>query len=250
MNRVQGKTAIVTGGASGIGAATARTLAAEGADVVIGDINTEAGNTLAGELGSKAVFVRLDVTSPDSWNQALTAAQETFGGVDILVNNVGLLDSAPLEEWDAARFQRSLNINLFGVFNGVTAVIPFLKQAGGGSIINIGSSAGLIGYPAAVGYVSSKWAVRGLTKTAAVELGKHGIRVNAVHPGQINTPATANATFKTDHVALKRLGEPEDVAQVVLFLAGDESRWISGADYSADGGEFAGNASWDSYPEG
>ena len=168
--------------------------------------------------------------------------------IRVLVNNAGGLDAAPIEKWDTARFQRSLNLNLFSVFNGVTAIVPAMKRAGAGSIVNIGSLAGMRGYPDVIGYVSAKWAVRGLTKTAAIELGKHGIRVNAVHPGQTNTPATQQAGFKSDHVALKRVGEPDDIAQIVLFLASDDARWVTGADYVADGGELTGDATFAGYP--
>jgi 3alpha(or 20beta)-hydroxysteroid dehydrogenase len=249
MNRVQGKTAIVTGGANGIGEAIVRALVAEGANVVFGDIDTERGLALSESLGPKAVFQQHDATSEQSWRDMLLAAEKAFGAVTILVNNVGGLEAAPIETWDADKFQRALNLNLFSAFFGVTAIVPVMKKAGGGSIINIASMAAMRGYPAIVGYVSAKWAVRGLTKATAVELGAYGIRVNAVHPGQTQTPATEKAPFKTDHVALKRLGQPDDIAQVVLFLASDDARWVTGADYMADGGELAGDATYAGYPE-
>ncbi|QUT07851.1 glucose 1-dehydrogenase [Sphingobium phenoxybenzoativorans] len=249
MNRVQGKTAIVTGGASGIGEGIVRALVAEGANVVFGDIDADKGRALAESLGAKAVFQRHDATSEQSWRDMLAAAEKAFGTVNVLVNNVGGLEAAPLETWDGAKFQRALDLNLFSAFFGVTAVTPIMKKAGGGSIINIASMAAMRGYPAIIGYVSAKWAVRGMTKAAAVELGAYGIRVNAVHPGQTQTPATEKAPFKTEHVALKRLGQPDDIAQIVLFLASDDARWVTGADYMADGGELAGDATYAGYPE-
>ncbi|WP_070154534.1 SDR family NAD(P)-dependent oxidoreductase [Sphingobium phenoxybenzoativorans] len=249
MNRVQGKTAIVTGGASGIGEGIVRALVAQGANVVFGDIDAEKGRALAESLGAKAVFQQHDATSEPSWRDMLAAAEKAFGTVNVLVNNVGGLEAAPLETWDGAKFQRALDLNLFSAFFGVTAVTPIMKKAGGGSIINIASMAAMRGYPAIIGYVSAKWAVRGMTKAAAVELGAYGIRVNAVHPGQTQTPATEKAPFKTDHVALKRLGQPDDIAQIVLFLASDDARWVTGADYMADGGELAGDATYAGYPE-
>lgn len=249
MNRVQGKTAIVTGGASGIGEGIVRALVAEGANVVFGDIDAEKGRALAESLGAKAVFQQHDATSEQSWRDMIAAAEKAFGTVNVLVNNVGGLEAAPLETWDGAKFQRALDLNLFSAFFGVTAVTPIMKKAGGGSIINIASMAAMRGYPAIIGYVSAKWAVRGMTKAAAVELGAYGIRVNAVHPGQTQTPATEKAPFKTDHVALKRLGQPDDIAQIVLFLASDDARWVTGADYMADGGELAGDATYAGYPE-
>lgn len=249
MNRVEGKIAIVTGGAAGIGEAVARLLVAEGAKVVIADMNAALGNALAAELGSAAHFQSLDATNRDSWDQLLATTVDVFGDPTILVNNVGGLDPAPIEEWDTARLQRSLELNLFSAFHGISAITPAMKRVGIGSIVNIASMAGRRGYPMTLGYSCGKWALRGLTKVAAVELGVHGIRVNAVHPGQTNTPATAAAPFKTDHVPLKRVGEPDDVAQVVLFLASDDARWVTGSDYMAEGGELAGDSTYAGYPE-
>lgn len=249
MNRVQDKTAIVTGGAAGIGEAIVRLLVTEGAKVVIADVNADQGSTLAKELGPATLFQQIDATSRQSWDELLLLTQKTFGDIHILINNVGGLDPAPIEEWDTARFQRALELNLYSAFHGVTAIAPVMKRIGGGSIVNIASMAARRGYPSTLGYSCGKWAVRGLTKVAAVELGAHGIRVNAVHPAQTITPATEKAPFQTEHVPLKRVGEPDDIAQVVLFLASDDARWVTGADYMADGGELAGDSTYAGYPE-
>lgn len=204
---------MVTGGAMGMGAATVRRLVGEGANVVIADVNVAEAEALAAELGPTAVVEKLDVRSPQQWTDLVQRTEERFGSVDILVNNAGIVDPAPLEQWDVAQLQRVLDVNLIGVFNGIQAVTPAMKRAGGGSIVNLGSVAAFIGIIQMAGYVASKWAVRGLTKTAALELGTYGIRVNAVHPGQINTPMTRGATFETSSVALGRVGEPDDVAR-------------------------------------
>ncbi|MEH0930723.1 SDR family NAD(P)-dependent oxidoreductase [Micromonospora sp. CPCC 205558] len=248
MGRVTGKTAVVTGGAMGMGAATVRRLVGEGANVVIADVNVAEAEALAAELGPTAVVEKLDVRSPQQWTDLVQRTEERFGSIDILVNNAGIVDPAPLEQWDVAQLQRVLDVNLIGVFNGIQAVTPAMKRAGGGSIVNLGSVAAFIGIILMSGYVASKWAVRGLTKSAALELGTYGIRVNAVHPGQINTPMTRGATFETSSVALGRVGEPDDVARTVLFLASDDAQFITGSDVVADGGQIAGQADYQGVP--
>jgi 3alpha(or 20beta)-hydroxysteroid dehydrogenase len=248
MGRVEGKTAVVTGGAKGMGAAAVRRLIAEGANVVIADVNVDAAEALASDLAPRAVVERLDVRSTHDWARVINRAEERFGSVDILVNNAGIADPAPLEQWDSERLQRTLDVNLIGVFNGIQAVVPAMKRAGGGSIINIGSVGALQGVPLMAGYVVAKWGVRGLTKTAALELGVHGIRVNAVHPGQINTPMTHGVTFNTRSVALGRVGEPDDIAGIVLFFASDDSRFVTGSEVAGDGGQSAGVADYDGLP--
>jgi 3alpha(or 20beta)-hydroxysteroid dehydrogenase len=188
-----------------------------------------------------------EITPPDQTAQKRT--EERFGGLDVLVNNAGIVDTGPFEDWTAERIQRLLDANFFGVFHGIQAVTPLMKRTGGGSIINVGSAGALQGFPQMTGYVPSKWAVRGLTKTVALELGQYGIRLNSVHPGQIRTPMTSQVTFDTDHVALGRLGEPEDIADIVLFLASDDARFITGADLAGDGGQTAGRADYRGVPE-
>ncbi|MGW3892404.1 SDR family NAD(P)-dependent oxidoreductase [Micromonospora chokoriensis] len=249
MARLQGKTAVVTGGAMGMGAATIRRFVTEGANVIIADVNVAAAKDLARELGPQAVAELLDVRSTDEWAALVGRTEERFGSVDILVNNAGIADPAPLEQWDTARFQRTLDVNLIGVFNGIQAVVPAMKRAGGGSIVNIGSVGALQGVPRMSGYVVSKWGVRGLTKTAALELGVHGIRVNAVHPGQIRTPMTDGVTFDTRNVALGRVGEPDDIAGIVLFFASDDSRFVTGSEVAGDGGQVAGPADYQGLPQ-
>ncbi|MEU8004251.1 glucose 1-dehydrogenase [Catellatospora sp. NPDC049111] len=249
MGRVEGKTAIVTGGAMGMGAAIVRRLVAEGAKVVIADVDSSAAQVLAAELGAWAVAELLDVRSPQQWVDVVNRSERRFGAIDILVNNAGIADPAPLEEWDTARLQRTLDVNLIGVFNGIQAVIPAMRRAGGGSIVNVGSVGGFHGVPRMSGYVVSKWGVRGLTKTAALELGAHGIRVNAVHPGQTETPMTRGVVFDTDSIALGRVGQPADIAEAVLFLAGDDARFITGSELAVDGGQLAGQADYSGLPQ-
>ncbi|MFE7871447.1 SDR family NAD(P)-dependent oxidoreductase [Micromonospora humida] len=248
MARLAGKTAVVTGGAMGMGAATVRRFVTEGANVVVADVNLAAAQALAVELGQRAVAEELDVRSADQWAALVVRTEARFGSLDILVNNAGIADPAPLEQWDAARLQRTLDVNLIGVFNGIQAAVPAMKRAGGGSIVNIGSVGALQGVPRMSGYVVSKWGVRGLTRTAALELGVHGIRVNAVHPGQIRTPMTDGVVFDTANVALGRVGEPDDIARIVLFFASDDSTFATGSEVAGDGGQIAGPADYQGLP--
>ncbi|MFY0574289.1 SDR family NAD(P)-dependent oxidoreductase [Cystobacter fuscus] len=248
MGRVEGRTAIVTGGGKGMGAATVRLLAAEGANVIAADVDIASAEALAGELGPKVTAATLDVRSPESWSAVVDGAERRFGTVDILVNNAGIADPGELKDWDLARMQRMLDVNLIGVFNGVQAVAPGMRKLKRGSIVNIGSVGGFQGIPRMSGYVISKWGVRGLTKTAALELGPYGIRVNAVHPGQTRTPMTADVVFDTSGIALGRVGEPEDIARAVLFFASDDSSFVTGAELAVDGGQLAGPADYSGLP--
>lgn len=249
MGRVTGRTAIVTGGGKGMGAATVRLLAAEGANVIAADVDIESAKQLADTLGPKVMAANLDVRSPKSWNDVVAKATERFGTVDILVNNAGIADPGLLEEWDSDRLQNTLNVNLFGVFQGIQAVTPGMRKAHRGSIVNIGSVGAFLGVPRMSGYVASKWAVRGLTKNAALELGAYGIRVNAVHPGQTRTPMTEGVSFDTSNIAMGRVGQPEDIARAVLFLASDDAEFITGSDLLVDGGQFAGQAAYQGLPQ-
>ncbi|EPX58778.1 3-oxoacyl-[acyl-carrier protein] reductase [Cystobacter fuscus DSM 2262] len=248
MGRVEGRTAIVTGGGKGMGAATVRLLAAEGANVIAADVDIASAEALAGELGPKVTAATLDVRSPESWSAVVDGAERRFGTVDILVNNAGIADPGELKDWDLARMQRMLDVNLIGVFNGVQAVAPGMRKLKRGSIVNIGSVGGFQGIPRMSGYVIAKWGVRGLTKTAALELGPYGIRVNAVHPGQTRTPMTADVVFDTSGIALGRVGEPEDIARAVLFFASDDSSFVTGAELAVDGGQLAGPADYSGLP--
>lgn len=238
--RVAGKVAIVSGAASGIGAAQARILAEEGARVIVGDIDVAHGQALAAELGENALFCPLDVTKPEDWSSATQAAATRWGVVDVLVNNAGIGAAAEFDDESLESFRKVIEVNLFGVFNGMKAVSRAMKRLGHGSIINMSSQAGLKGWWHGHGYTASKFAIRGLTKSAALDLGPYNVRVNSIHPGIIDTPMTGGQTFLTDHVPLKRAADPMEIARLTLFLASDESSFCTGSEFIADGGETAG----------
>lgn len=240
MGRVDGKVALISGGARGMGAAHARLLVAEGARVVVGDILDEEGKALAAEIGDAARFVHLDVTDPDHWELAVATAVEDFGTLDVLVNNAGVVNGSPLQKFDLAQWRRILDVNLTGTFLGMRAVVEPMIAAGGGSIVNVSSIEGLRGAPWAHGYVASKWGVRGLAKSAALELAPHKIRVNSLHPGLIRTPMTANIPDDLVTIPLGRPAEPAEVATFVLFLASDESAYATGSEFVVDGGLVTG----------
>lgn len=239
-----GRVALVTGGARGIGAATVRAMAHSGASVVIADVLEEGGRALAADLGSHAIHVPLDVTRREDWDRAVGAAVETFGKLDVLVNNAGIARFGSVDTHDVADWNELLAVNLTGVFNGIQAAAPAMRKAGGGSIVNVSSIAGMMGVRGLAGYVASKWGVRGLTKAAALDLAKDNIRVNSVHPGFIRTPMTAANPPSVDHVAMHRPGEPEEIAKLIVFLASNRSSFSTGAEFVADGGETAGNAAF------
>ncbi|MGW5276376.1 glucose 1-dehydrogenase [Streptomyces sp. NPDC004044] len=237
--RVRGKVALVSGAARGMGAAHARRLVEEGARVVVADLLDKEGEALVAELGDDARYVHLDVTDYDAWQAAVHVAVETFGGLDVLVNNAGIANSAPIEDYSVDAWHSILAVNLTGTFYGIKAAIAPLRTGGRGSIVNISSTAGIKSYGHMAGYTASKFGVRGLTKAAALDLGRYGIRVNSVHPGGIRTPMTEGVTVQ-EHLALGRLGEPEELAEVVVFLASDESSYATGTEFVIDGGETAG----------
>lgn len=245
MGRVSGKTVLVSGGSRGIGAAVVRRLVEEGAQVVIGDVLDDEGRALADSLGAATAFVHLDVTSPDDWAAAVRKAEERFGGLDVLVNNAGIANFGSIEDYTLEQWNTIIGINLTGVFLGIKAVVEPMKRSAGASIINISSTAGLQGYKDLPGYTAAKYGVRGLTKSVAIDLGPYGIRVNSVHPGAIRTPMTEGLEGGQEHVALHRRGEPEEIANLVLFLASDESSFSTGAEFVADGGETAGLARYE-----
>ena len=248
MGRLNGKVAIVTGGAQGQGAAICRGFVAEGAKVVVADIAADEGELLAKELGDAALFRRHDVTSEDDWTATVAAAVDTFGRVDVLVNNAGILMFAELTATSLEDYERVVRINQFGTFLGMRSVVAAMEAAGGGSIVNASSIEGLGGMPFLVAYSSSKFAIRGMTKAAAMELGPKGIRVNSVHPGMIDTGMTrihggdAAMEWGGQRVALKRVGLPEDVVGIYVFLASDESSYCTGGEYTVDGGATATHA--------
>ncbi|MFE7598243.1 glucose 1-dehydrogenase [Streptomyces sp. NPDC057494] len=236
-----GKVALVTGAARGMGEAEARLFAALGAKVVLTDVLEEEGEATAASLGAAGRFVRHDVTDEESWAEAVDTALEAFGRLDVLVNNAAVYSTSLITEEDPARLETILRVNLMGPFLGIRAVAAAMRASGGGSIVNISSQAGLQGIWGHGAYGAAKWGLRGLTRTAALELGGDGIRVNSVHPGAIATAMTAHLGTK-DHPAapLGRVGEPEEVARLVAFLASDDSSYLSGAELAVDGGASAG----------
>lgn len=245
--RLNGKIAIVTGGARGMGAATAQIFAQEGARVVIADVIAEGAET-ARRLGEQALFVPTDVSSEEDWRKLDRRTRDTFGPAQILVNNAGVQCLGEILTLEFETFQRTLRINLGGVFLGMKTIAPGMIAAGGGSIINISSTEGLTGRNALGGYSASKWGVRGLTKVAAMELSHRGVRVNSVHPGPVDTPmgnpqGLPESELNRIHAALPigRVGRPEDVARVSLFLASDDAAFMTGAELAVDGGMTAGS---------
>ncbi|MFC5731436.1 MULTISPECIES: glucose 1-dehydrogenase [Nocardioides] len=236
MGRVDGRVALVSGGARGIGAASARLLVAEGAKVVIGDLLDEEGSALADELGPPARYVHLDVTVEEDWTAAVRGATEGFGRLDVLVNNAGIVNGGQLQSFRMDRWQEILDVNLTGPFLGMRASADAMIAAGGGSIINTSSIEGLRGTPWVHGYVATKWGLRGLTKSVAMELAPHGIRVNSIHPGLIRTALTEGVPDDMIPIPLGRPGRPEEVAAFVLFLASEESSYATGSEFVIDGG--------------
>lgn len=249
--RLEGKVALVTGAARGIGAATARRFVAEGAQVVLADRRTDEGEALAAELNvireNAVCFAPLDVSNEAAWESAVSTAKETYGGIDVLVNNAGMIRVMPLEKTDLETFQKVINTNLVGAFLGIKAVMDDMASRGGGSIINFSSVQGFEGRENMSAYSSSKFGVRGLSKTAAIELGPKGIRVNVVVPGPTKTKMTERKGWTDDQYneayggyPLGRMAEATEIADVVLFLASNESSFCTGADYVVDGGVLVG----------
>jgi len=247
VGRLDNKVAIVTGGAMGQGAAIARAYVAEGAKVVIADIAKEQGQALADELGQEyghgsAHFASHDVSDAAAWATLVEDTNSRFGPVNVLANNAGLLRFGRIEEMPLEEFQLLVNVNQAGCFLGMQAVSRTMRKNGGGSIINASSVEGLAGMPSCTAYAATKWAIRGMTKCAAMELGPKGVRVNSVHPGMIDTPMTrvhggdAAMEFGASKVPLRRVGTPDDIAPVYVFLASDESSYINGAEIAVDGG--------------
>ena len=240
--RLAGKVALISGGARGMGASHAREMVAHGAKVVCGDILDADGKLVAKELGEDARYVHLDVTRAEDWDAAVATAVAEFGGVDILVNNAGILNIGTVEDFEMAEWHRILDINLTGVFLGIRAVVPAMKKAGHGSIINISSIEGMAGTIASHGYTATKFAVRGLTKSTALELGQFGIRVNSVHPGLVKTPMADWVPEDILQSALGRIAQPKEISNLVVYLASDESSYSTGSEFVVDGGTLAGLA--------
>jgi len=237
---LEDKVAIITGGARGIGEAVVRIFAAEGAKIVIGDVLTEQGQALAEELGENVIYFRLDVSQQQSWKDAVALATNHYGKLNVLINNAGILHYGAIVDTLPEDYMKVITVNQYGVFLGMQAAIPALKAAGGGSIVNLSSTAGLGGYNGMVAYSASKWAVRGMTKVAAAELGRFGIRVNSVHPGGTQTamsPADENGNHTAgDDTPLARIGQPEEIANMITYLASDKSSYSTGAEFVVDGG--------------
>ncbi len=263
MGRLDGKVAIVTGAARGMGEAEARLFAAEGARVVVADVLDEPARAVAAAIGGSAHAVHLDVSDESSWRDALAETEARFGPPDVLVNNAGVLAVTPILTADVAEFRRILDVNLVGTFIGMQVVGGAMAAAGRGSIINVSSTGGLVGQSTIGAYVASKWGVRGLTKSAAIELGPLGVRVNSLHPGGIATPmlgvvgsdvmaeppapgtraddpATADVDELVSRVPLRRAGRPIEVARLALFLASDDASYCTGMEFTVDGGSVAG----------
>jgi 3alpha(or 20beta)-hydroxysteroid dehydrogenase len=247
--RIEGKVAIVTGAARGTGEATARRFVAEGGRVVIADVLDELGEKLAAELGAAARYVHLDVTGERGWEQGLAQTLEAFGRVDILVNNAAVLhvasiESTRLEEWD-----RILRVNQTGPFLGIRTIAPAMREGGGGSIVNVSSIDGLEGMNFVAAYASTKWALRGLTKCAALEYGRAGIRVNTVFPAggsdemaaPWRPPGTVDTSGYSDRRPITRRGTVDEIAALILYLASDEASFCTGGDYPIDGGHSCGS---------
>jgi 3alpha(or 20beta)-hydroxysteroid dehydrogenase len=246
--RLAGKVALISGSARGIGEADARLFVAEGAKVVMGDVLDEDGERVASELGESASYVSLDVTRPESWEAAVEHTKERFGKLDTLVNNAGILRFNTIEETSLDAYEAVIRVNQIGAFLGMKAVLPALRQAGGGSIVNISSTAGLEAIAGLVSYCASKFAVRGMTKVAALEFGEDNIRVNSVHPGGTNTALVtavgSDAPSDTNFIPpqpIKRIADPSEIAEMVLWLASDASSFCTGAEFVVDGGLTAGS---------
>lgn len=238
--RLQGKIAIITGAAQGMGAEHARIFVAEGAQVVLTDVQEEGGRALAAELGDDALFLRHDVSSSDDWDRVLERTRAHFGPANILVNNAAIYFIGAVDEADPAQVRKLLDINVFGCWLGISRIAPMMREAGGGSIVNLSSLAGARGIPWHSIYGMSKWAIRGLTRSAAHDLGPDGIRVNAVLPGAIEGTGmhggeTPDAAL-LQAIPLRRSGRKDEVSRLLVFLASDESAYITGADHVIDGG--------------
>lgn len=247
MGRLTGKVAIITGASQGMGEAHAKAFVEEGASVILTDLNAEAGERLAADLGERALFVRQDVADASHWADVVTKGEAAFGKVNVLVNNAGIIGAiAATTDFSEADYQKVYEVNQLGTYLGMKAVLPSMIASGGGSIVNISSVAGMVaiyGSPN-LAYVASKFAVRGMTKQVAVEYGAKNIRCNSVHPGYIRTPMMAAATDEEggdalSMIPLARLADPKEVSQLVIFLASDESSFITGHEHVIDGGMTA-----------
>ncbi|MCC5890682.1 MAG: glucose 1-dehydrogenase [Alkalibacterium sp.] len=244
MGRLDGKVAIITGGAGGMGKMHGKFFVREGAKVVIADLESSNGEKVAEDLGDNALFVAFDVTSESSWEDLVKKSEEKFGPVSILVNNAGIVKQNSIEGTSLEEYRQTIHINQDGVFLGMKYVLPSMKKAENGSIINISSIAGIVGGANNLAYTASKFAVRGMTKAAAAEFAEFGIRVNSIHPGIIRTPMTEQEGIKelveemAKSIPMQRIAEPEEISNLVLYLASDESSYSTGTEFVADGGQI------------
>jgi 3alpha(or 20beta)-hydroxysteroid dehydrogenase len=237
--KLTGRVALITGSAGGQGAAEARLFLEEGARVAVTDIRDDAGAALAAELGEQAIYCHLDVGEHDDWTAAVDRTVAAFGKLDVLVNNAGVNLTASIEQTSPEDFMRVVHVNQLGTWLGIRSVAPAMRACGGGSIVNVGSIGSMTGLASKSAYLSTKWAVRGLTKCLAAELGTDGIRVNCVHPGGIDTEMTSGiATDTYANQPIPRAGNPLEIAKAVLFLASDDSSYCTGAELVADGGRL------------
>jgi cyclopentanol dehydrogenase len=247
MGRLDGKVALITGASRGQGETEARLFAREGARVVLTDVLVDLGQQVANSIhtgGGEALFLQLDVANPDEWNEVVRHTVQTYNRFDILVNNAGIAQRGGVEDTSVEDWDRTMDINAKGVFLGMKYAIPAMLQNGGGSVINISSTSGIVGFPGGTAYHSAKGAVRLLTKVAAAEYAKRGVRVNSIHPGLIETPMTDNMAASRMQLLLERTpmgrkGTPMEIAYGVLFLASDESSFMTGAELVIDGGMTA-----------
>ena len=250
MDRLDGKVALITGAARGMGAVEARLFAAEGASVALADVKDDLGRAVAEEIGDAAAYFHLDVTSEAEWQAVAAAVAERFGRLDVLINNAGVIRMGAIAEMSLVDYQFVIDVNQTGTFLGLKTAIPLMVQGGGGAIVNIASAEGLQGTPGGGAYCASKHAVIGLTKTAAIEMASAGIRVNAVCPGGVGTPMIEELSAAmggapvldmiTAHSPIKRGARPEEIAELVLWLASDASSYVTGAAMPIDGGMLAG----------
>jgi 3alpha(or 20beta)-hydroxysteroid dehydrogenase len=247
MGRFEGRTVIVTGASQGMGASHAHGFVQEGANVLVADILEPEGRQTVQALGERAMFVPLDIRSAEQWDAAIAAAEDAFGPVSILVNNAGVTwHDVTIVDSDPRDWQRVIDTNLTGTYLGMRAVVPSMRKAGGGSIVNVSSSVAMIGLPRIAPYVASKWALRGLTKCAAMEMAEDNIRVNSVHPGMTMTPMVADRVDDvvafTSTLAIPRPGDPAEVTRLVLYVASEEASFSTGSEFVADGGAILGPA--------
>jgi 3alpha(or 20beta)-hydroxysteroid dehydrogenase len=248
-----GTTVLISGGVGGMGSSHVRGFHAEGANVAIADIRDKEGETLAAELGERAHYVHLDVRDLAQWRDAVSCVERRFGPINVLVNNAGILcPASPIEDNDPDDWHNVLAVNLTGPYFGTKAVAPSMRRGGGGSIVNISSTSGSVGTQLIAPYVASKWGLRGLTRTAAIELARDNIRVNAVQPGVIDTPLITEPIrddqqaviehYSPEPFAVPRLGDPDEVTRLILFLSSKDAAYITGTDQVIDGGMLLGPA--------